>query len=213
MLGQLETRAKLNLVAQADLLPNESSEKIARGKRDNTSPEIAQLTLAMTKGNEDAYAEFFKLYFHRLLALSLIQTRGDEHAAQDLVQQCFVKLVRYIHPFDSEEHFRNWLACIVRNCAADERRKSARQWNLLARFWRDRELRDSQFAGAQAVELDERLESTLNSLNQEDRALLEQKYLQGLSVGEIAEASGVSEKAIESRLSRLRAKIRQQWLN
>jgi RNA polymerase sigma-70 factor (ECF subfamily) len=49
----------------------------------------------------------------------------------------------------------------------------------------------------------------LNCLPEEDRAILRRKYLEGFSVREIAEESGSSEKAIESRLTRARNRLKE----
>ena len=52
-------------------------------------------------------------------------------------------------------------------------------------------------------------ETIIAELEPDERALLEVKYLHGLSVREMAEARGSTEKAIESRLSRLRQKLKE----
>jgi DNA-directed RNA polymerase specialized sigma24 family protein len=52
------------------------------------------------------------------------------------------------------------------------------------------------------------LERNLKSLPLEERKLVEQKYLLHQSVREIADAQQTTEKAVESKLSRVRRKLK-----
>ena len=52
------------------------------------------------------------------------------------------------------------------------------------------------------------LEESLDELKPEDRRLIENKYLDGETVRELSALAGLSEKAVESRLLRLRRHLR-----
>jgi DNA-directed RNA polymerase specialized sigma24 family protein len=56
------------------------------------------------------------------------------------------------------------------------------------------------------------LRACLDGLDPVDRALVEGKYLSGLSVGELSRQSGFTGRAVESRLFRLRRQLRKQML-
>jgi len=56
------------------------------------------------------------------------------------------------------------------------------------------------------------LEESLGELPPEDRVLLENKYLEGDTVRDLSAVAGVSEKAMESRLLRLRRQLRERIL-
>ena len=58
----------------------------------------------------------------------------------------------------------------------------------------------------------EALEEALSQLLDEDRQLLEAKYLQGADVRTLATQLGISAKAAESRLTRARHALRRQLL-
>ena len=58
-------------------------------------------------------------------------------------------------------------------------------------------------------QLTDLLEETLQELNPEERSLIEGKYLQGFTIRELASDAGLTEKAVESRLLRLRRQIRE----
>jgi len=52
---------------------------------------------------------------------------GDRREAEDIVQQAILIAIEKNNEFESEGHFVGWLAGIVRNCALNHRRKSARR--------------------------------------------------------------------------------------
>ena len=52
---------------------------------------------------------------------------GDRRDAEDIVQQAILIAIEKNNDFESESHFTGWLAGIVRNCALNHRRKSARR--------------------------------------------------------------------------------------
>ena len=52
---------------------------------------------------------------------------GDRRDAEDIVQQAILIAIEKNNEFESESHFLGWLAGIVRNCALNHRRKSARR--------------------------------------------------------------------------------------
>jgi RNA polymerase sigma-70 factor, ECF subfamily len=167
--------------------------------------ETARLTRLMQRGDEEAYREFFRLYFHRLLAYLLVVTRGNEALARDLVQQTMIKVAKHVRVFDDEAVLWRWLTLLARTAAVDEGRKSQRYFAFLQRWWGGRADepnvdRENAFEDLLARELDH--------LEPEDRLVLERKYLEGWSVREIAAELATSEKAVESRLSRVRAKLK-----
>jgi RNA polymerase sigma-70 factor (ECF subfamily) len=56
------------------------------------------------------------------------------------------------------------------------------------------------------------LEESLSALSTEDRVLLVGKYIDGATLKELASQTGLTEKAIESRLLRLRRRLRENLL-
>jgi RNA polymerase sigma-70 factor, ECF subfamily len=163
----------------------------------------AELTRRMVKGEEEAFGRFYDLYSARLCGYLFVICRGNEQQARELLQETMIKVARYVRVFDEEEIFWKWLTVVARSCWVDETRKRNRYLAALDRFWNWRSV-DS------AVESDEMLlVGSLELLCDEDRALLTQKYLEGLSVREIAQACGSSEKAVESRLTRARSRMKE----
>jgi len=163
----------------------------------------------MARGDEAAFREFFDAYFNRLLRYLLVVTRGDEPAAREALQAALVRVARHAQPFDSEEKFWSWLTVLARTALADESKKQRRWFAFLERFSRHAETENqSGDQGAEDSRLHELLEQNLSALPADERGLLEQKYFLRCSVREIAGAQQTTEKAVESKLSRVRRKLK-----
>jgi RNA polymerase sigma-70 factor (ECF subfamily) len=170
---------------------------------------VAALTRAMARGDEPAFREFYDAYFSRLFRYLLVVTGGNEQAARDALQAALVRVARHIKPFDAEDKFWSWLTVLARTALADESRKQRRWLAFLERFSRHAERENDPLNnGAADDKLRELLARTVSALPPEERALLAEKYDQRRSVREIAETRQTTEKAVESKLSRVRRKLK-----
>lgn len=174
---------------------------------DPTPSGVARLTQCLAAGDEDAFREFHARYFDRLYHFLLAVTQGEAHAAQDALQETLLRVARYARRFENEEIFWSWLKAVARSAARDGHRKHRR---YLARL-RDFALgRPALFADERALEpaqLSSLLIEAINDLAPADRALIEGKYFSGDSVAELAAQTRLTEKAVESRLGRLRRQL------
>lgn len=183
-------------------------EIVAKMATEPEPPDVLALTARLSRGDEAAFHEFYKLYFSRLLRYLFVVTGGQEEIAREALQLTFVRVARHVRKFDSETAFWNWLAVLARNCAVDELRKRNRQQSLRSRFFQQ------QPAGADLKndEADERflklLEKEIADLPSDERRLLERKYFAEETAGSLAGEFQVSEKAMESRLLRIRRKLK-----
>ncbi len=175
--------------------------------------DIAQLTSRMAGHDEAAYRMFYELYFNRLLRYLLVVTSGREGAAREALQSTMLRVVRHARRFDSEEAFWSWLTVLARSSVVDAERKRSRYAALLERFFRQEPEPDEVRDGAAESRLRELLEKNLTVLGVEDRALIEQKYFGEKSVRNIAVETGATESAIESRLVRVRRRLREAILS
>ena len=163
----------------------------------------------MARGDEAAFREFYDAYFDRLLRYLLVVTGGDETAAREALSLTLVRVVRHVKPFADEEKFWSWLTVLARSARADEARKSRRYFSFLEKFTRHTETENDFGSDGDAdKQLRELLEKNLSSLPPDERELIAQKYFARRSVREIAADQGTTEKAVESRLSRIRKKLK-----
>lgn len=171
--------------------------------RVNAPSATAELTRRMVKGEEEAFRQFYDAYSARLCGYLFVICRANEEQARELLQETMIKVARYIRVFEDEEIFWKWLTVVARSCWVDENRKRNRYLAALERFWNWRNVE----ATAESDGL--LMAGSLELLAEEDRALLTQKYVEGLSVREMAESCGSTEKAVESRLTRARNRMKQ----
>jgi RNA polymerase sigma factor (sigma-70 family) len=173
---------------------------LSAAANDGSHSEIGSLTRRLKAGEEAAFREFHARYFDRLHRFLLSVCLGDAHAAQDALQATWVRVARHARAFDEEEVFWGWLRAIARNAARDDGRQRRRYFGLLEKFAFTRD--------AIAQPQDERWRAILNEslleLPPAERELLEGKYLRGASVADLSAQTGLTEKAVESRLLRLR---------
>jgi RNA polymerase sigma-70 factor (ECF subfamily) len=174
-----------------------------------SSTDVASLTARMTHGDESAYRAFYDGYFVRLFHYLLVVTAGDEETAREALQAALVRVVRHIRVFSDEAGFWSWLTVLARSALSDQNRRKRRYLAFLDRFT----LHSRTFqvasedppADATLVSL---LERGLRELPIEEQRVLEAKYFERRSVRQIAEDLKLSEKAVESRLGRIRHKLK-----
>ncbi|MDB6025893.1 MAG: hypothetical protein JWM68_2116 [Verrucomicrobiales bacterium] len=174
---------------------------------------IVELTTALASGNEEAFRKFHELYFDRLFRYHIVIARGDDDAACEALQETFLRVARHVRRFDSEETFWSWLTVLCRTAAFDRGRKRQRYWRLIADYARSL-LSPVAMPSPDAEEerLNEVLGLCVEELDAAEKALVEGKYFRGASVRELACETGLTEKAVESRLLRARRELRQKIL-
>lgn len=171
-------------------------------------PDLQALTVEMSRGDEAAFREFYRLYFNRLLRYLLVVSNGQEDIAREALQLAFVRVALHARRFDSESAFWKWLTVLARSSFVDEMRKRSRYQSLLARFfWQRRPEADPQNDEGEErfVQL---LKDEIAGLPVEERVLLERKYFGGEAVKQLADELQTTEKAMESRLLRIRRKLK-----
>jgi len=156
-----------------------------------------------------AYRIFYDAYFDRLLRYLLVVTGGNEESAREALQLALVRVVRHVKVFESEEKFWSWLTVLASSALADESRKRRRYFAFLERFTRQQETGSAAMDNGEADDqLRTLLERKLTALPADERQLVEQKYILRQSVREIAGGRQTTEKAVESKLSRVRRKLK-----
>ncbi len=156
-----------------------------------------------------AWRTFYDAYFDRLWRYLLVVAAGNEDTAREALQATLVRVTRHIKMFQDEGAFWRWLTVLARSAFADETRKRRRYFSFLDRFTRHSNV---EHADRNDNHADDRLRALLDhnvmSLPADERQLLEQKYFEHRSVRDIADGLQTTEKAVESKLSRVRRKLK-----
>jgi RNA polymerase sigma-70 factor (ECF subfamily) len=173
------------------------------------SLDIAALTRRMTEGDEMAWRAFYDAYFDRLWRYLLVVAAGNEDTAREALQATLIRVARHVKVFRDENVFWSWLTVLARSAFTDETRKRHRYFAFLERFTRRAEIENSVGNDGEAdKQLWTLLEQNLASLSPDERRLVEQKYFARRAVREIANDRQTTEKAVESKLSRVRRKLK-----
>lgn len=179
---------------------------VARMESGAEPPPLLTLTIRLARGDDAAWTEFHRDYGPRIFRQLLAATRGDHDLASEALQQAYLRIARHARPCDAEPMFLAWLSVVARTALSDCRRRRQSFWAMLRR----RAVEPETDAEHDDERLQHALATALATLAPDDRALLEAKYFQGESVRALAERYGVTPKALESRLTRARAELRQQ---
>lgn len=169
---------------------------------------VQRVTGAMKGGSEDAYTEFYQAYFDRLYRQALVLAQGNESLARDLVQAVLLRVVRYIQPFEAERAFWAWLKQIARSCHIDHIRRSGRTVEHFATALPDEALLPDTPAAEEDTELFSALDKSLGQLEADDLRLIQNIYVDRQPQDTVAAETGTTRKAVESRLARIRKKLK-----
>ena len=171
-------------------------------------------TRRLARGDEEAWRWFHQRYYLPLLRYASQRVGNPSHASE-VVQQGYLQVARHIRPFTSEGDFWTWLCCVVRCAAVDHGRTASRRLLLMEKFahWRAFQTLDHTPSPATPPAASALLEEALVALSADEAALLRRKYCEGWSTQDLATELGTTPKAIESRLARLRERLREIILN
>ena len=184
---------------------------IPRMEQAASPSQLRELTSALAQGDDAAWAEFHRDFGPGLFRYLLGATRGDYDLAAEALQQTYFRVARYARPCDSAPMFGGWLRVVAGSVLNDCRRRRKSFWNLLHRP----EARSEASAtdeDANEEHLFTALDVALAQLAAADRSLLEAKYFSGTHVRTLAASLMISEKAVESRLTRARAELRRRLI-
>jgi RNA polymerase sigma-70 factor, ECF subfamily len=182
-----------------------------RPAADNTEREpldVARLTRGMVAGDESAYRIFYDAYFDRLWRYLIVVTSGNEDASREALQATLTRVVRHIRMFSSEPVFWSWLTVLARSALTDQTRKRRRYLAFLDRFSRHASTEHAIDENRADERLRQLLDRHIESLSVDERQLVEAKYFAHRSVRDIAAEMQLTEKAVESRLTRIRHKLK-----
>ena len=169
---------------------------------------VEQLAVNARAGCSTSFDALVERLGPRLLRY-LSQKVRDTHAAEDLLQETFLKAYRNLGRYDSSRRFTAWIFTIAARLAASHRRSLRTTVSL-----DDVDPPDSGVTGpAEAVEQREQNENLWNSasrvLSSDQFHVLWLRYAEAMSTREIAEAMDKSVDNVKVLLHRARGRLAQ----
>jgi len=180
------------------------------------------LVRQLLDGDEKAFTRFFHGYFPRLYRFVLPRVAGSYDQAQEVCQRSLVRGVRRLSTYRGDAALFTWLCQIARNELSDEwerdKTESARVLHVddsatirMAVAAVPAPLADRPDALQGRADVLRLVQTVLDELQMNYAETLEWKYLDGLSVAEIAERSGQTLIAAQSILARARGAFREEF--
>lgn len=172
--------------------------------------ELKDIIARAKAGDRGAFDELVKETYQKVHALAFRLT-GNEHDADDVVQDTYVRAYRSLRKFRGDARFSTWLHRITANSASTlmGRRQRHRHDDIdsVIDLADHRDDSDPEFQlqnGAVGV----RLRRALDNLPERLRNVVVLRDVHGMSHREIAEELDISEAAAKVRLHRARARLR-----
>ena len=159
----------------------------------------------------DAADTLYRRFAGRIYGLGLVML-GSDAAAQDLVQDTFVKLWRSAERYDrSRGKLETWVLLMARSLAIDAIRRRVLEARSLDRMDHPAEADEGPGPDDQVVILDltERARRAMSSLPPEQRAALELAYLGGKTSTEISDLEGIPVGTAKTRIRAALLRLRE----
>jgi RNA polymerase sigma-70 factor (ECF subfamily) len=180
-----------------------------------------ELVQAINSGQYDLFHDLVKRYELKLYNFSIRMCRNPSDA-EDMVQETFLNVFRYLKDFRYETQFKNWLYRIAASTCIKKRRKS--------KFAPERELSLEEFipkdeAGVQTqtpdwalmplekllnAELSDVISQAILSLPEKYRLVIVLRDIEGFSTAETAQILSLSAANVKVRLHRARLFLREE---
>ncbi|MBZ2176733.1 MAG: RNA polymerase sigma factor [Acidobacteriota bacterium] len=182
---------------------------------DHSNSDEALLVRRVQAGDEMAFREIVERYQSKIYSIifGILRNHND---AEDIAQQVFAKVYFSIRNFDFRSSLLTWIYKItVNECYDYLRKKKVRKLVYESDFSEEEALKmeNSDVAVEPAGPIDERLANRdlvtklLAKIPEQDRSLLMLKEVEGHSVEELAQMTGMNENTIKVKLFRARQKL------
>ena len=189
-------------------------------ERRKITDEDAALIEAINSGQQNLYYDLVKRYERKLYNFGL-RVCWDVRDAEDLVQETFLNVFRYIKYFRYETKFKNWLYKIASSVCIKKKRKS--------KFAPERELSLDEFLPKEDSrvptelpdwasapvdqllnqEVSDTLKQAITSLPEKYRVVIALRDLEGFSTAETAQILNLTASNVKVRLHRGRLFLRE----
>jgi RNA polymerase sigma-70 factor, ECF subfamily len=187
----------------------------AKQKLDHRTTDEAALVRRVQARDEMAFREIVERYQAKVFSIiyGILRNRND---AEDIAQQVFAKIYFSIGNFDFRSSLLTWIYKItVNECYDYLRKKRVRKLVYESDFSSDDTLRmehsepatDQTPAVDQQLALSDLILKLLSKISEEDRSLILLKEVEGHSVEELSEMTGMNENTIKVKLFRARQKL------
>lgn len=178
----------------------------------------AELAVRIAAGEHAAFEALMRRHNRALFRTARAILRDDAEA-EDALQEAYLQAYRAIGTYRAEAKLSTWLARIVANEALMRVRKRARRAEIVPmqagvtetqiNEIPDDNMNETPERSAQRTEMRRLLEAQIDALPDDYRVVFVLRAVQELSVEETAEALGIPQATVRTRLFRARSLLRE----
>jgi len=176
--------------------------------------DAAAVALARS-GDSEAFRLLVERHSRTIFHLAFRMT-GNEHDAEEVVQETFLRAYAGLKRFESRAGFGTWLHRIAVNCSLDVIRARQRREEHSAPAAEEHEEALLTLAAsapgpdrlALSAEVQQRMNSALARLGPLERAAFVLRHFEGQSIAEISRALGIRDSATKNNIFRAVQKLR-----
>lgn len=159
-------------------------------------------------GKREAQAKLFQKFAKKMFTVSLVYTK-DRTAAEDVIQDAFIKIFEKISQFKGKGSFEGWMRRIVVNTALERYRRENKLYSIDDYQPYEETLSyDDIITNISAGELMQ----IISTISPQYKVVFSLYAIEGYSHKEIAKELGISEGTSKSNLARAR-KVLQEKVN
>lgn len=182
-----------------------------------------ELIRRFKKGDKESFRELVEKYQSRIYSI-VVAMIGDKNDAEDICQDIFIKVYRFLHQFKGKSKFYTWLYRLTINTcinAQNDRKRKPETISLsrpikeegdtvLTRISEDNV--KSSMDVLKNKELGLKIKSAIDSLSDGFKEVFILREIEDLSYKELAKILHCSEGTVKSRLFRAREKLKEKLL-
>ncbi|CAM4015962.1 RNA polymerase sigma factor SigW [Cohnella lubricantis] len=184
-------------------------------------PIETRLARLARKGDQRAFAEIVDLYKDKLYHLAY-RMMNNRQEAEDIVQECFLRVYKHLDRYDENQKFSTWIYRIATNLCIDRLRKRKPTYSLdaessehegldgYAMMPSDDRTPESEMLLSETQRI---IREAIETLPPKYKSVIVLRYLQDMSLQEISEVMGMPVTTVKTRVHRGREYMRKKLEN
>jgi RNA polymerase sigma-70 factor, ECF subfamily len=170
-----------------------------------------ELVKRICEGDVSAFYEIVDLYKKKIYYIAY-NICGDHHEAEDISQEVFIKVYKYINKFRFDAKLSTWIYQISVNTSIDAIRKKNKKQDLIEPTLMDTIQPNTSIRGPEEQTSQnhslQQIRQAIPGLSKKEQTAFVMHYFNGFNMKEIAEIMALSINTIKTLLLRARRKLR-----
>lgn len=160
-----------------------------------------ELMSLLTNGGQSAFDELYRRYSKQMLNFFCRMLNNEREKAEDLLHDLFLKLIEKPESFDSNKKFNTWFYTLASNMVKNEYRsrqiRNEHENQKLANTYEPYEMNNEKY---DRKLFESKLQIEIDKLDIESQTIFNLRFIEEMSVKQIAEIMNCPEGTIKSRL-------------